>query len=252
MIDSCDIILVEKSLLISIVLLEMNNELVKLTNVSRNYASKNGSFRALNNVNITINSGEYVAITGASGSGKSTLLHIIGGLDDPTLGDVTIDGKKLVGMSDNDKSKLRNTTMGFVFQSFYLQPYLSVLDNILLPTAFTRCNKKDVEQMAKLLSEELHINDKLDSLPAQLSGGQTQRVAIARAMINRPKIILADEPTGNLDSKNGKITVGILERMNRELSTTLVIVTHDMDIAKRAKRIIVMSDGAIVKDLRRE
>jgi len=222
---------------------------LKLTNVSKVYQVGDEEVRALDKVSLEIKKGEFVAIIGASGSGKSTLLHVLGALDRPSGGKITWQGKRLNKMSDKALASFRNRQIGFVFQQFHLLPRTSVLENTLLPTMYlpSEENNRDHSQRAKKILEELSLSDRLDHTPGQLSGGQQQRVAIARALINNPKIILADEPTGNLDSKSGDQILKILEDLNKK-GLTVIVVTHDTDIAKKAKRQIIIKDGKIIKD----
>ena len=223
--------------------------MLKLTNVSKVYQVGDEEVRALDKVSLEIKKGEFVAIIGASGSGKSTLLHVLGALDRPSGGKITWQGKRLNKMSDKALVSFRNRQIGFVFQQFHLLPRTSVLENTLLPTMYlpSEENNRDHSQRAKKILEELSLSDRLDHTPGQLSGGQQQRVAIARALINNPKIILADEPTGNLDSKSGDQILKILEDLNKK-GLTVIVVTHDTDIAKKAKRQIIIKDGKIIKD----
>ncbi len=223
--------------------------MLKLTNVSKVYQVGDEEVRALDKVSLEIKKGEFVAIIGASGSGKSTLLHVLGALDRPSGGKITWQGKRLNKMSDKALASFRNRQIGFVFQQFHLLPRTSVLENTLLPTMYlpSEENNRDHSQRAKKILEELSLSDRLDHTPGQLSGGQQQRVAIARALINNPKIILADEPTGNLDSKSGDQILKILEDLNKK-GLTVIVVTHDTDIAKKAKRQIIIKDGKIIKD----
>jgi putative ABC transport system ATP-binding protein len=205
----------------------------------------------LKNIDLKIKKGEIVAVIGPSGCGKSTLLHLIGCLDRATKGKILIEGRDVSKLSDDELAKIRGRVVGFVFQFFYLLPTLSSLKNILLPTNFSDINKIGIEKKAKNLLEMVGIGNRENHLPSQLSGGERQRVAIARAMINDPKIILADEPTGNLDSKSGIEIMNILLKLNKEKDVTLVIVTHDANIASHAERIIYLKDGEIVKEERK-
>ncbi len=221
--------------------------MVKLVNVWKEYKIDNEiTFVALREINLEIKDGEFVSIMGPSGSGKSTLMHIIGLLDKPNKGKVFIDNQEISKLSDDKISNLRNKKIGFIFQQFNLINKLTVLENILLPTIYCR-EKLDFDPKKKALDliKKFNIEGKENSFPNKLSGGQQQRVAIARALIMDPMIVLADEPTGNLDSKNGEIILQLVERLNKEEKRTVVIVTHDIEIAKRAKRIIKIRDGAI-------
>ncbi|MFN4212467.1 MAG: ABC transporter ATP-binding protein [Microgenomates group bacterium] len=221
--------------------------MIVLRNVWKDYRIDNEiTFTALKNINLEIKEKEYVSIIGPSGSGKSTLMHIIGLLDKPTKGKVFIDGKEISKLNDDQLSALRNQKIGFVFQQFNLINKLTVLENIILPTIYFRGQLNfNPKEKALSLIKKFNISGKENSYPNKLSGGQQQRVAIARALIMNPPIILADEPTGNLDSKNGEIILSLLESLNREGKRTVIIVTHDMEVARRAKRIIKIKDGMI-------
>ena len=222
--------------------------MIKLEKVFKEYKIDNElTFVALKNINLIIKDGEFVSIVGPSGSGKSTLMHIIGLLDKPTSGKIFINEKEVSKLSDEETSKIRNQTIGFVFQQFNLINKLTVLENILVPSIY--CREKinfDPKKRALELIKKFNIGGKENTYPNKLSGGQQQRVAIARALIMDPPIILADEPTGNLDSKNGEIILSLLERLNKEEKRTVIIVTHDLSIAKRAKKIIQIKDGEII------
>ncbi len=222
--------------------------MIKLVKVCKKYHIDDGvDFIALKDVSLEIKKNEYTAIIGPSGSGKSTLMHIIGLLDKPTKGKVFINEKEVSQMNDNQISKLRNKFIGFIFQQFNLINKLTVLENVLLPVLY--CREKlsfNPEKRALELIKRFNIDGKENSYPNKLSGGQQQRVAIARALVMDPPIILTDEPTGNLDSKNGEIVLSLLEKLNKEEKRTVIIVTHDLEIAKRTKRIIKIKDGQIV------
>ncbi|OGG02378.1 ABC transporter ATP-binding protein [Candidatus Gottesmanbacteria bacterium RBG_16_37_8] len=222
--------------------------MIELIKVSKIYQLDEDLFTALKNINITIKQGELTAITGPSGCGKSTLMHIIGLLDEPSSGKVLFNGKDIAELSDNDISSLRNEFAGFVFQQFNLINKLNVLENILLPTLYYRHKLPfNANQRAYELMERFSIAEKAKSFPNKLSGGQQQRVAIARALINKPKIILADEPTGNLDSKTGSKILELLQELNKQDKLSIVIVTHDPQIATVFPRKIRMLDGQIIK-----
>lgn len=199
---------------------------------------------ALDGVSCTVQSGEFVAITGPSGSGKSTLANIIGGLDRPTGGSVTVDGQDLSHVRDRQLSDYRNKHIGFVFQSFNLQGNQTAMENVMLPLVFARMKPHDRKARAKECLEAVGLGDRLKHKPSQLSGGQRQRVAIARALAVKPSIILADEPTGNLDSARGEEIMKLLKSLNKQ-GITLLIITHDMSIARQADRIIQIKDGKI-------
>jgi putative ABC transport system ATP-binding protein len=224
--------------------------MIKLKKVFKEYKIDNElTFVALKNIDLEIKKGEFVSIVGPSGSGKSTLMHIIGLLDKPTKGEVYIENKETAKLSDEEISQIRNRIVGFVFQQFNLINKLTVLENVLMPTIYCRERLNfDPEKRALQLIKKFNILGKDNSYPNKLSGGQQQRVAIARALIMDPPIILADEPTGNLDSKNGEIILNLLQDLNKDEGRTVIIVTHDLSIAKRAKRIIEIKDGQIIKD----
>ncbi|HSX43555.1 MAG TPA: ABC transporter ATP-binding protein [Candidatus Saccharimonadales bacterium] len=217
---------------------------IEFKNVIRTYHLGDEVLNALDNVDCSIQSGEFVAITGPSGSGKSTLANLIGGLDRPSSGSVMVDGSDLSHMRDRQLSDYRNRHIGFVFQSFNLQGTQTALENVMLPLVFARMKSKDRKARAKECLEAVGLGDRLKHRPTQLSGGQRQRVAIARALAVRPSIILADEPTGNLDSARGEEIMKLLKDLNKQ-GITLVIITHDMTIAKQADRIIQIKDGKV-------
>jgi len=223
-------------------------EIIRVDAVWKEYMMGDVLFQALKNVNSTISEGEFTSIIGPSGSGKSTLMHIIGLLDKPTRGKIYIQGKDISTIPDDKLSMLRNEFVGFVFQQFNLINKLSILENILLPTIYTR--KKldyDPDKKARYLMERFGIGGKENSYPNKISGGQQQRVAIARALIMEPKLILADEPTGNLDSKSGIEILKLLKELNKDEGITIVIVTHDRSVADQTKRTIEIQDGEVLK-----
>jgi putative ABC transport system ATP-binding protein len=224
--------------------------MIKLTQVTKIYRTGSDSVTALKNISFEIETGEFVIIIGPSGSGKSTLLHLIGGLDTPTGGEITVDNKKINTLKDKELSRYRNREIGFIFQDFHLAPNLDLLDNTKLPLFFNKAKRFSglvIAQKAKEMLNELFLTDRMKHLPSQISGGQKQRAAIARALINKPKILLADEPTGNLDSTTGKKIIGLLKEIHRKNKMTMVIVTHDKEIAKNAKRVIEIRDGILVE-----
>ena len=214
-------------------------------NISKTYKLGRQKVEALKDVSVTIRQGEFIAITGSSGSGKSTLLQLIGGLDKPTGGKLIVDGQNIQKLSDRKLSKFRGQTIGFVFQFFYLQPFLKLQTNLEVPAMFARTKRKIRQNRALELATAVGIGDRLKHLPRELSGGQMQRVAIARALLNKPKLLLADEPTGNLDSSNGRAIIDLFEQVRRDFGTTIVVVTHDATIAARADREIKLKDGVL-------
>ncbi len=220
--------------------------MISLKSVSKVYLLGQTQVKALDRVSLEIKRGEFVAIIGASGSGKSTLLHLLGGLDRPSNGQVIWDGQDLGQMSDQELARFRNQEIGFVFQQFHLLPRITVLENVLLPATYApQKNLTQAQTRAKTLLSQLGLSHRLNHTPNQLSGGEQQRVAIARALINQPRAILADEPTGNLDSKTGRQIMTILKKLNQTQGITLIVVTHDPSIAKEAKRVIEIKDGKI-------
>jgi putative ABC transport system ATP-binding protein len=223
--------------------------MIKFRNVWKIYKLDGGiEYQALKGVNLEIKEGEFVSITGPSGSGKSTLMHLIGLLDKPTKGEIFINGKKVTYLKDDQLSTLRNEFVGFVFQQFNLIPKLNVLENILLPTIYARKKLKyDPKKKALDLLKKFGLGGKERSYPNKISGGQQQRVAILRALIMEPKLILADEPTGNLDSKTGVEIMNLLKALNEKEGITVVLVTHEADIAAYGKRMIRIKDGKITK-----
>jgi putative ABC transport system ATP-binding protein len=218
---------------------------LELKDVVKTYTSGNTQFNALDGVSLQIKEGEFVSITGPSGSGKSTLMHIIGLLDNPTAGQVLLQGRDISKLDENQLARTRNVTLGFVFQQFNLLAKTSALENTMLPLLYSDVPKSQREAIALEMLTKVGLQDKLKNTPAQLSGGQQQRVAIARALVNDPKIILADEPTGNLDSKSGKDVLELFHHLNEDEGRTIVLVTHDMEIARQANRIIVIKDGKV-------
>jgi len=220
--------------------------IISVKNVKKSYKIGRQKVDAVSDVSLSIHKGEFIALTGASGSGKSTLLQLIGGLDKPTDGEVTVDGTNLGKMNDRKLSKFRNQTIGFVFQFFYLQPFLRVQKNIEVPAMFAGTKRSERQPLVEKISKSVGLSDRLTHLPKELSGGQMQRVAIARALLNNPKILLADEPTGNLDSSNSAAIIELFEKVRDEFGTTIIIVTHDPAIAHRADREIKLKDGKIV------
>lgn len=223
-----------------------NVEIMNVKNLSKRYGKGENEFLALNNINIKIKKGEFVAIVGKSGSGKSTLLNLLGGLDTPTEGTVIINNQDIYQMSDKDLTVFRRKFIGIIYQFYNLIPVLTVKENILLPALFD--GKNISEKKINDLLKNLGLTNKKMMFPNDLSGGQQQRTAIGRALINNPKIVLADEPTGNLDSRSSKQIMRLLQFYNKKYRQTIVMVTHDMSLAKKASRIITMADGKIIKD----
>ncbi len=219
-------------------------EIVKVENLTKKYGKGENEVIALNNVSLTIEKGEFVAIIGSSGSGKSTLLHLIGGVDRPTSGKVFVDGKDIYQLNDDNLAIFRRQNIGIIYQFYNLMPILSVKENITLPCDL---DGKEVDQeRLNLLISTLGLKERITHLPNELSGGQQQRVAIGRSLINNPAVVLADEPTGNLDSKSSNEIIALLKKSNKELSQTIIMITHNPEIAKEADRIIKIEDGKIV------
>lgn len=202
----------------------------------------------LRNINLSIEKGEFLAITGPSGSGKSTLMHLIGCLDTPTSGTYHLDGKDVSQLSDTQLARIRNQYIGFVFQKFHLLADLDAVDNVALPQIYANKSELQARQDAEKILKTLGLGDRLHHYPNQLSGGQQQRVAIARALVNNPDIILADEPTGNLDTATGNAIVDTFIHLHKEHGVTVIIVTHNLELAKRTNRVIKLLDGAIIED----
>lgn len=218
--------------------------MIILRNVSKIYGEGEGAVHALKNVNLVIEDGKFTAILGKSGSGKSTLMNIIGALDSPTEGTIESNGVVLNTLSKNDLAKYRNKTTGFVFQSFYLEPTFSVLENVAMPLTIAGSPRKENEEKAKAILAELGLAEKIEKKANELSGGQKQRVSIARALVHNPDIVLADEPTGNLDSQNGKEVMDLLKNIVKQ-GKSVILVTHNMEDAKNADNIIEIKDGVV-------
>ena len=222
--------------------------MIHVSHVSKIYKTGEVETVALNDVSFNIKKGEFVAIMGPSGSGKSTLMHILGALDTPTTGSYILDGEEVAKLTDDELADIRNRKIGFVFQSYNLLARTSVLDNVLLPTIYTpNLNKKKTEKKALDLLNKVGLSERIGHNPNQLSGGEQQRVAIVRALINKPRLILADEPTGNLDSKSGQEVMEILQDLNED-GHTILMVTHEKYVAECARRIMVLKDGKIISD----
>jgi putative ABC transport system ATP-binding protein len=227
----------------------MTKNVIEIAGLYKDYETPAGVFPVLKDVNLKITEGEYVAIMGPSGSGKSTFMNILGCLDCPTKGEYKLVNQSVKSLNGNELAKLRNKTIGFVFQGFNLLPRSSLLDNVSLPLVYANDSKFLRDEKSKKLLAKVGLGKYLDSKPNQISGGQQQRVAIARALVNQPKIILADEPTGNLDSKTSEEIMDLFDTLNKE-GITIIIVTHENDIADHAKRQISFLDGKIVIDRR--
>lgn len=222
-----------------------SSPIIRAEGLTKSYATKVGHVRALQNISLTIEKGEFVAIVGSSGSGKSTLLQVLGGLEPSTAGSLEVNGVNIGKLNERKRALFRQANIGFVFQFFYLQPFLTLRQNIELPQLFVS-NPRDASLgYVEKLADTLGIGERMDHLPRELSGGQIQRAAIARALVNNPPIILADEPTGNLDYKSAQITIDLFAKIRSEFDTTIIVVTHDERIASSADRVITIVDGHI-------
>jgi putative ABC transport system ATP-binding protein len=223
--------------------------LIKLQDIRKVYILDEMKVEALRGISLSIEQGEYIALMGPSGSGKTTLMNTLGCLDRPTDGSYLLNGQEVVAMSRDARAKLRNRNIGFVFQNFNLLARTSALENVELPLLYARgVSGRQRHKRAAAMLDRVGLADRMGHHPGQLSGGQQQRVAIARAMVNEPSILMADEPTGNLDSRTGKEVIALLNDLNVEGGITVILVTHDQDIARNAKRILVLRDGLIVED----
>ncbi|MEM5821074.1 MAG: ABC transporter ATP-binding protein [Candidatus Aenigmatarchaeota archaeon] len=221
---------------------------MKLIDVWKSYKVGESEITVLKGINLKVNDGEFISLLGPSGSGKSTLLHIIGCLDKPSKGKVIIDGKDISKLNDNELALLRREKIGFVFQFYFLFPYLNAIENVMLPMLLAGKPKKEAEERAKELLEKVGLEkDRFYNKPNQLSGGQQQKVAIARALANNPKILLADEPTGNLDSKSALEVMEIFKRINKD-GTTIIMVTHNVELTKYSNRVIRIKDGKLLEE----
>ncbi len=222
-------------------------EIIRLEHIYKDYPLGNSTVRVLKDINLSVHPGEYVALMGPSGSGKSTLMNIIGALDVPTSGKYILNGREVEKLTDDQLAEVRNKEIGFVFQTFNLLPRLSALENVALPLIYAGVPKRDRLERARRMLADVGLADRMDHKPNQLSGGQRQRVAIARALINNPSILLADEPTGNLDSQSSEEVMKLFDRLH-EQGHTIILVTHEPDIAAHAKRLVRLLDGKILED----
>ena len=220
--------------------------MIELKNVTKNVRSGTEDLTILDDVSLVIPDGEFVSVTGASGSGKSTLLGLIAGLDAPTTGSILIDGEDITKMSEDNLADVRSNKIGFIFQSFHLIPSLTAFENILIPMEIL--GLKDAKPRAEHLLSDVELTNRGHHYPSELSGGEQQRIAIARAFANQPKILLADEPTGNLDSKNGSHIFELMTAMHTRNNVTLVLVTHDINLAETAQRQVILKDGRVISD----
>lgn len=222
--------------------------MLEVKNLSKSYGRGERELPVLKDINLGINKGEFLAIEGPSGAGKSTLLHILGGLDRPTQGEVVFEGRNVYAGGESERAAYRNRKVGFVFQFYHLLPELDVLENISLP-GFLRSwwARKKAITYARELAARVGLSERLKHRPNELSGGEQQRVAICRALINKPRLLLCDEPTGNLDSENGENILALLQELNQREQLTLAMVTHDKDIARRAGRVVYLKDGILLK-----
>ncbi|MEK7519902.1 MAG: ABC transporter ATP-binding protein [Patescibacteria group bacterium] len=227
--------------------------MIEVRTITKTYDTGAVSFQALKGVSFTVRDGEYVAIMGPSGSGKSTLMHILGALDTPTSGTYLLDGKDVSQFSDDELADIRKNKIGFVFQSFNLLPRATVVRNVSLPLLYAGVNGEERMSRARRALGAAGLDEEhFEHLSNQLSGGQIQRVAIARALVNNPTLILADEPTGNLDSATGEVVLGTFRKLNREQGRTIILITHEHDVAQHAERIIFLKDGMLVDDVIRK
>lgn len=225
----------------------MSDNVIEIRNIIRDFKLGQETVHVLKGIDLDIKRGEYVAIMGPSGSGKSTLMNLLGCLDTPTAGSYLLNGKDVSQMTDDELADIRNTEIGFVFQTFNLLPRTTALDNVALPMIYAGQSKKAREERAAEVLTDVGLADRMDHKPNQLSGGQRQRVAVGRALVNKPSIILADEPTGNLDSKTGTEIMGLFDEIHSK-GNTVIMVTHEEDIAAHAKRVIRLRDGIIESD----
>ncbi|MBI2138187.1 ABC transporter ATP-binding protein [Candidatus Woesearchaeota archaeon] len=225
-----------------------NSHIIHLDKVWKTYLMGEVKVHALRGVSLTISRGDFVAITGSSGSGKSTMMNLVGCLDLPTQGAIFLDHKDISRLDESDLAQIRGRKIGFIFQQFHLIPTLTALENVMLPLEFQDIELSEARKMASSILEKVGLGDRMHHLPGQLSGGQQQRVAIARSLANNPEVILADEPTGNLDSVSGANVLGLLETLWKKEHKTIIMVTHDSSLAKHARRVVQLKDGRIVEE----
>ncbi|MBK8902601.1 MAG: ABC transporter ATP-binding protein [Anaerolineaceae bacterium] len=228
----------------------MNHSFIRVQNLHRHFQMGAETVHALDGVSVAIEQGEFMGIVGPSGSGKSTLLYLIGGLDQPTSGEIWVDGTDIAALDENHLAQYRQKSIGFIFQSFNLIPTMTALQNVEFPMVFARVLPKERDARAKHALEMVGLGDRIHHKPTELSGGQQQRVSIARSLVNNPDIILADEPTGNLDSKSGGEVIGILQQLNQAEGRTIIMVTHDQSLLAATTRHIQILDGRILADVR--
>lgn len=224
----------------------MIEEIIRLDNVCKNFQMGDNTVTAVCGINLHIKRGDFIALVGPSGSGKSTMMNLVGALDMATEGEIYLDGKDIEHLEESELAQIRGKKIGFIFQTFNLIPTLTAKENVMIPMMFQNYSREEKESRAEELLKELGLEKRLNHLPAKLSGGERQRVAIARALANNPEVILADEPTGNLDSKTGEQVMEILKNLNKQ-GKTVIMVTHNLEMAKQAKRIIKLKDGKIEK-----
>jgi ABC-type lipoprotein export system ATPase subunit len=225
----------------------MSEQFLSARALTKTYAMGKRTLEVLRGVNLEVARGEFLALRGASGAGKSTLLHLIGGLDSPNAGEISFNGQNLAKFSEEKLTQFRNRRVGFVFQAYHLLPELTALENVCLPARVARISAAQTGKRGNELLARVGLKDRADHKPSELSGGEQQRVALARALVNKPTVVLADEPTGNLDSKNSDVVLGMLRRSNQELGQTVLMITHNPEAARFGDRIIHMRDGAIVR-----
>jgi lipoprotein-releasing system ATP-binding protein len=221
------------------------SELLRCTNLTKEYSDGDNSVKVLNGINFSINKAEQIAIVGSSGSGKSTLLHLLGALDKPTSGQVTFEQQDIFSFSSNQQAKFRNQSLGFIYQFHHLLPEFTALENVAMPLLIAKKSVKQANELAMAMLDKVRLSHRYSHKPAELSGGERQRVAIARALVTQPKLILADEPTGNLDQKTGESIYQLLSDLREQMLTSFVVVTHDIQLAKRLDRSLNLVDGCL-------